>query len=67
MIPIKCCSFSSVSVVGLVVGALVGVFDISINHIDYRYINTFQNIDIDKAILKNIDIDNDKDIFIRYQ
>ena len=43
----------------------IGVFDISISHIDYPYILTlFENINIDKDILKNIAIDNyiDEDI-----
>ena len=48
---------------------LIGVFDISISNVDCRYMDTFENIDIDidmtilenidKAVLENIDIDKD--------
>ena len=54
---------------GLTLLALRRLFDISISNIDCRYINTFEkyqyryghfeNIDIDKAILENINIEND--------
>ena len=39
-------------------GISLGPFDISIRNIDYRYIDTFENIDIDKV--KNINIDKGK-------